>query len=67
MRLPGDSRLFFGPDNTRALAGAHLARGSRAVLGYPDEAFATRGRGGRSATVRDICEHARPSQPASGL
>jgi hypothetical protein len=34
------------------------------VLGYPDVAFATRGRGERSATARDVNGHARPFESA---
>jgi hypothetical protein len=41
--------------------------GLRKVLGYPDYAFPTRGRGGRSATARDVGGHARPFEPASGV
>jgi hypothetical protein len=41
--------------------------GLRKVLGYPDRAFPTRGRGGRSATARDVGGHARPFEPASGV
>ena len=40
---------------------------SRTVLGYPYHAFTTRGRGGRSATARDVGGHARPLEPASGV
>jgi hypothetical protein len=36
-------------------------------LGYHGQAFATRGRGGRSATARDVDEHARPFELASGV
>ena len=38
--------------------------GLRRVLGYPDCAFPTRGRGGRSATARDVGGHARPFEPS---
>jgi hypothetical protein len=40
---------------------------SRRLLGYPERAFTSRGRGGRSATALDTGGYAWPSEPASGL
>ena len=55
----------------QARAHGHGARGGRPscvrVPGYRHCAFTTRGRGGCSATARDVSGHARPFEPASGV